>query len=443
MIKQQKEEMLGIIRRLKNRDFSGNAGLAVKNSAYNLSTSLVAKIGSLLFTIIIARMLMPELFGLYSLALSTIVLFSAFSDLGIGTVLIKYLASEYSRKRGEPGKYYFYLLKLKIALTILISLLLIVLAYPLATIYYNKPIFLALLAGGAYIFANGLLGFFSCTFQAINDFRKVLVKEVVFQSLRLIFIPLAIIITLKNSSALVLLSVILALSFSYFISALYLYYNLPRIKKVGVTEVEKRNILRFIVPMSTTILSGIFFGYVDMIILGRFVEAEFIGYYQAALALIGSAGAFVGFTAGALFPLFSQMKGEKLALLFKRSKKYTLIFGISGMFVTLLLSSLIILIVYGPAYSPATSLLRIFSVLLILDSLIGIYTTFYISQNKPVFVAKILVFSTLLNILLNYITISYLVSNSHYLATIGAACATIVAKIVHLSILVGKKNVLN
>ncbi|VVB80593.1 Polysaccharide biosynthesis protein [uncultured archaeon] len=441
MIQEQKKEVLGIIRRLRNRDFSGNTGLAVKNSAYNLSTSLIAKIGSLLFTVIIARMLMPELFGLYSLALSTTVLFAAFSDLGIGTVLIKYLASESSKKKGNIGKYYYYLLRLKLYLSIGVSLVLVLGAYLIANNYYHKPIFFALLAGGLYVFANSMLGFFSSVFQAFNDFKKFLVKEVIFQVLRLVLIPLAIFLALKYSSELVLFSVMLSLAISFFFAALYLYLNVPRIAKSSISLEEKKKILLFILPMSTTILSGIFFGYVDTIILGRFVEAEFIGYYQAALALIGSAGAFVGFTAGALFPLFSQMKGEKLNLLFKRSKKYTLLLGLAGMIASLLLSRIIILVIYGSPYLQAVNILRIFSVLLVLDSLIGIYTTFYISQNKPIFVAKILVFSTVLNIILNYFFISYLVSNSHYLATIGAACATIIAKIVHLCILVLTKNI--
>jgi O-antigen/teichoic acid export membrane protein len=441
MIKEQTNEIFGILRRLKNRDFSGNTGLAVKNSLYNLSTNLVAKIGSLFFTIIIARMLMPELFGLYSLALSTIVLFAAFSDLGIGSVLIKYISQEAGKKKGNPGRYYSFLLRLKIYLSLFVSLSLIALSYFIANVYYNKPIFLALLAGGLYIFANSLLGFFSSIFQAQNNFEKSFIKEIIFQVLRLILIPISILLAISTNTEIILFSVILALAFSFFGSLVYLYFSRPRFPRESLSSEEKIKVVKFIIPMSATILSGIFFGYIDMIILGRFVEAAFIGYYQSALSLIGSAGAFVGFTAGALFPLFSRLKGEKLSLLFQKSKKYTFLLGLFSSLAAFFLSSAIINLVYGSAYSPAINILKIFSILLILDSMIGIYTTFYISQNKPIFIAKILVFSTVLNILLNYLTISYLVSNSHYLATIGAACATIIAKIVHLSILVAKKNV--
>ena len=60
-IKRGKDEVFSILDIIKNRKFEGNKGLVIKNSVYQFSTSVVAKIGSILFTIIIARMLLPEL----------------------------------------------------------------------------------------------------------------------------------------------------------------------------------------------------------------------------------------------------------------------------------------------------------------------------------------------------------------------------------------------
>ena len=51
LIKEEAKEVRGILGRIKNRDFSGNTGQAIKNSSYQLATLLTAKIGSLLFTI--------------------------------------------------------------------------------------------------------------------------------------------------------------------------------------------------------------------------------------------------------------------------------------------------------------------------------------------------------------------------------------------------------
>ena len=66
--------------RFSKADFSGTGGNLMKNSSYQLAQSLVLKFGSLLFTIIIARMLLPDIMGLYNLALVTIILFFSFSQ---------------------------------------------------------------------------------------------------------------------------------------------------------------------------------------------------------------------------------------------------------------------------------------------------------------------------------------------------------------------------
>ena len=99
-IKKGVDDLRSIAKRLRQKDLRGNTGQAIKNSTYQLAQNLVAKVGSLFFTIIIARMLLPELMGLYSLALATIIMFVAISDLGISAAVItfgsKMLGKKYS-----------------------------------------------------------------------------------------------------------------------------------------------------------------------------------------------------------------------------------------------------------------------------------------------------------------------------------------------------------
>ena len=63
-----------------------------KNAGWNLATGLVTKIGGLIFTIILARMLMPELFGVYTLVLSITIIALVFTDLGLGNAVTRYLS---------------------------------------------------------------------------------------------------------------------------------------------------------------------------------------------------------------------------------------------------------------------------------------------------------------------------------------------------------------
>jgi O-antigen/teichoic acid export membrane protein len=438
-IKKVANETLGILSRIKRRDFSGYTGMAVKNSALNLSTTVVAKVGSILFTIIIARMLLPELFGLYSLALSTIILFSSISDLGVGTALIKYVSQELGKKNGSPGKYQAYLLKLKIFLSVVSSLVLLLCANYLANNYYNKPIFLALIAGALYILIVNMVGFYTCIFQAHNDFKKGLFREIIFQILRLILVPLAIFILIGFSENVLLFGIIIALIISYFIGLIYLLIKRPRYPSGELDASEKKKVLWFILPLTVTGLSGMFFGYIDVVMLGRYVASEYIGLYQAALALIGSAGAVIGLS-GALFPLFSRLEGQQLKLLFRKSVFYTIIIALAGVLATLVLSTIVVHIVYGSEYASSAMILKILSPIIILDSLIALYSSFIISQNKSLVVARILIFSTFLNIVLNYFLITFFLQTSEYMAVIGAGMATIIAKLVYMGLLWFSKN---
>ena len=78
-LEQGEKEVFGILDMFRIRKFVGYTGLALKNSTYKFLNTAIAKGGSLIFTIIVARLLLPELFGLYSLALSTIIIFASFS----------------------------------------------------------------------------------------------------------------------------------------------------------------------------------------------------------------------------------------------------------------------------------------------------------------------------------------------------------------------------
>ncbi|MCX8194473.1 MAG: flippase, partial [Candidatus Pacearchaeota archaeon] len=52
---------------------------ALKNSFYQFFLSVISRFGGLVFTIIVARLLFPDLFGLYNLALTIVLLLATFT----------------------------------------------------------------------------------------------------------------------------------------------------------------------------------------------------------------------------------------------------------------------------------------------------------------------------------------------------------------------------
>lgn len=449
LIKKEENDFLEIWRRIKKRDFSGNTGLVVKNSIYQVSTQFIAKIGSLIFTIILARLLMPELFGLYSLALSTILIFSAISNLGIGETLIRFVSREMGRKKQERAKAYIsYFGKIKLFLVFISILILLFSAKFISETFYQKPLFLALIAGSLYIIFFEVVTFLGFILQASNYFKGIFHKEIIFQVLRLLLVPSAILLALKYSlsNEKILFYLVLMLAFSYLFTALFMFFissikvNFIQSKKEKLKPRQNKEANKFLFVTAVLVLSGMFFSYIDKIMLGRFVAAEFIGYYAAALSLVWALSSLIGFGV-VLLPIFSRIKSRRLEKGLKKSVGIVFSLGFLLFLVTLLLAPLAVLIIYGPAYNLSVNLLRLFSLLLIPIPLIGIYSVYFMSKGKPQIVAKLLVFSTIINIFLNYILITSFLKYGDLAAVFGAGIATLISHAFYLSgLLIVKKR---
>ncbi|MFH1326502.1 MAG: oligosaccharide flippase family protein [archaeon] len=437
-------EITKIFKIIKNRKFKGYTGLAVKNSIYQFGTTISAKIGALLFTIILARILMPELFGLYSLALATIVLLATVADFGIQQSLIRFVSQNLSRKKEKRAKSYTkYFFKLRIILAFSVAMLLAIFSKIIANNYYNQPISLALIAGSFYILSITFIYFVESLFQSTNKFKYPFFKEIFFQGLRLILIPLVILSLLKYgfSDENILFFIFLSLAFTYFLTLIFIFLfmrkhiSFLKSESEELTKKEKKDVIKFILPLSATVFSGAFFGYIDIIMLGKFVASEFIGYYRVAFSLISSAIHIINFSF-VLFPLFSRLKGGRLERALK--KTITVSLGISSLAVigTIILAPLVISLVFGKEYSNATVILQILALLLISGPLTATYTSYLISKGKPKMVAKLLIYSTVINIILNYIFITWFLSYSQFLAVIGATIATIISRYFYLATLI-------
>jgi len=447
-LKEEKNIFKDIIERIKKRDFSGNTGIVLKNTIYQTTGSVVAKIGALIFTIILARLLMPELFGLYSLALSTIMLFTSFSNIGIGETFVTFVSKELGKNNKSKAKAYAsYLLKIKIIFLIVALLTLLFSTKFISDVYYQKPLFLALIAGIFYILFFELGNFLGFIFQSTNDFKTVAQKEIIFQFSRIILVPLAILLSLKYSlsNEEVLFYVILMLAFSYLISSLFI---LSKIKKIDFirTEKEKLNknkkdkINQFLLITSVLVFSGIFFSLIDKVMLGRFVEAEYIGYYSAAFGLISALSALIGFSS-VLLPIFSRLDDKKIIKGMRRSIKIFFILGICMFLITLIFAPIGINIAYGKNYVLSIGMLRFLSPLLAILPLISLYNIYFISRRKPIIIAKMLIFSTIINIVLNYILISSFIKYGYLMAVYGAGIATIISQFIYLfGLMFYKKN---
>jgi len=436
------------LKNLFNSKFKGYTGLAIKNGIYSSATTIVEKFGAMIFIIILARILMPELFGLYSLALSTILLFVSLSGLGVSDTFIRFVSKALGKNKQSKAKsYVVYLAKIK-AIILIITIIIFGISSKLISQIYNKPIFFALLAGILYILIVGIIGFVQLFFNSTNNFKVLFYKQFFFQVLRILIVPILVLYSLKHFSSEVSIAVvILSLSFVWFLSLLFLMFftkkiTFLKIKGKKIQKKEKKKINKFVFGLSILSLSGLFFGYLDIIMLGKFLSSIFIGYYQASYTLVSSFASMLFFSS-VLLPIFSRIKGKQLERGFKKSLKITFYLSLTIFILIFTLAPIIIKIVYGVNYLDSINLLRILSCLLICLPLIFIYTSYFISIGKIKTITKALLVSVLINISLNYLFIVKLIDYGQIFAVFGVCIATIISKYFYLfCLMVSRKNLI-
>jgi stage V sporulation protein B len=425
-------------KRIKTKDFSGESGQALNNSKYMFLTSIVSESAAIIFSIIIARILMPNLFGLYSLTLSTLLIFIALSNLGFQETLITFLSNEI--KKGNDGKTWSlikYLGKMQLITTLIVMTIIVLSANLISNNVYNKPITLGLIVGVFYLALVNLSVFLQAIFISFNNVKKVFYKEIIFQSSRLLIVPIGILLLIKNSSDnLILFIIFFSLILCYILTDGYMLISvrkhfLTKNKDKFLDKSDKKTINKFFISVSTIALSGLFFSYIDKIVLGHFVTAEAIGYYSAAFGIIGSIAGLITFGI-VLLPIFSQAKEERLKGIMHKSLKGVFFISFILFLITLGLSSFIIKIVFGSLYLPSINILRILSFLIILMPITSVHLYYLLSIKKSKAVAKLLIFSTIVNIILMYTFVSYMLKYGNIAATYGASIAMIISQLIYL-----------
>jgi len=407
----------------------------LKNSIYNSSGVFIGNVAGIILTIILARLLRPELFGIYHLALAVGFLLLTFTDLGINGTLIRYVSHALGRNDETLARSYFkYLVKIKLVLSLLVSVILFLLAKPLAIHVFHKPsLFLPLEIIAAFIFLYALLGFTNSAFNAFQEFKYNTIRSTIYEGLRLLLIPLFVILGYSVWGALV------GFCLSILGAFLVLFYFLVKkhafLLRGEVKRIDRKRILRFLSFLTIGSISGVVFAYVDSIMLGIFMAAEYVGFYRASYNIV-IAIAGLASIAGVLFPVFTQLEGDDLTNAFQKVFKYSAILSFPFAFGLAFIAEPFVKVVYGAEYLPAVYPLYALS-FLIITSTTDFFGTIFNAKEKPEYPAMVVTVSMVLNVLLNYFLIL------RY-GMIGAAVATVISRYFNfLSLGILSKRVLN
>ena len=139
----------------------------IKNSLYSVSSVIISRVGGLIFIIILARLLLPEGFGIYNLVLSIALIAITLTDLGVGTTLVRYVSEALGKnERRKASAYIKYLFKFRFFLVMTVIFIIVIFGKFISYQILQKPaMYFPLLFAGFYILMQLFFGFFNELFS--------------------------------------------------------------------------------------------------------------------------------------------------------------------------------------------------------------------------------------------------------------------------------------
>ena len=403
----------------------------VSNFSYTTYAMILNRVGNLIFSIILARFLMPEGFGIYNLALSVSLVIVIFSDLGIDVTLTRYLTKSLKAGNIPLAKAYTeYILKIKTILSFVAALILLIIAYPLSNSFFGKPeLFVPLIVCSFYLFASSFEGTLRVFFYVMNKVKYFAIKESIFQTLKIVILILVFYFVSAQHYVLAALIVITLISFLFIPYYLYYIYQFAGFifREKRVANINKKKVIIFMSQLTIGGVTAVVFSYIDTIIMGASLPAEYVGYYRAAFGIIYSIFGLFSFS-NVLLPFYNRMNKDRLIRALSRTIKYSAMVTIPSIFGIVALSSYIIRLFFGYEYLPAALPLSISAILIFEMVHTGILMSFYQSIGKIKFYTIMVVVSTLLNLALNIMVVVILRSHSDILIMNLIACVTVITR---------------
>lgn len=380
------------------------------NTSYRLFADVASKVASLAFFVVMARELGSAQFGVFTFALTFVILATTLASFGQDVVLTREVARDRSRLDG----YFANTLAVKIVLSI--TSLGVAIGVAAAAGLDTETLQVLLLLAPAVV----LELLMATCFASYQAFERLEFIPVALISQR--FVTAAVgIAALQRDAGVVAVSAIYlggaAIGFS-----LALWFLVRKIARPRI-ELQPRRWVSLMRASLAIGLAGVFaivLFRIDTAMLAAFEPKDVVGDYGAAYRLL-EATLFVAWSVGAaVYPVFSRLtptSDPPVGLVFQRSLKLALALTLplaAGAFV---LAGPLIPLLYGSSYESAETALRLLTPAIALYPICYVTGYLLVSQNRQRVLTWVYGLIALENVLANFLLIPWLSLNGAALGT--------------------------
>lgn len=386
-----------------------------KNMSWLLISQIIASVCGFIWTILMARYLGVDNYGIFGFATSLTGILAITIDFGISNHIVRHIATDYD----SAPKYLGNALPLKSIFsvgTIILTLIILILMKT------DELVITVTLLFTIEMIFKSFIGTLNGSFQAFEEGKYQGIGNTILHVLLLIFILLTIFTDLG------LIGIAISYIIANLIALIYEYYVLKKhiIKPKFELDADFcKKITLLAIPFAvTSLLYNVYYS-IDIVMLTNMVGNYPTGIYNATYKLISVLTLFYSVYTAVIFPVMSKFfkNDEKMLLIsFEKSIKYLMLIIIPLAVATVVYSTDIIHFIYGHEYDASSSVLSILIWTVCLLFISGAANTLLNASHKEVTVTKIYAMAAIFNIVLNLFMIPYLSYN-------GAAITTVLSDV--------------
>lgn len=390
-----------------------------RNTFWLLLQATGGRLISFALNILLARYLGAAGYGELAFAIAFVGFFTILGDFGLSVYAVKEVSA---RKEAAPevlsGG-----LALSFSLSILVILLIV--AAGLLLKVDGRTLLVIFLMGLSYILRN-IGGFFGSFLRAYEKMSRLAFIELSYKVLLLAF-----------CAACVLLKSGLVAIAACYLAAEGVYLALMAGTVLGFVRPGPLSsfpgygeLLRRILPYGLSALTVTVYFNADIVMLSFLKDKQAVGVYSVAYTLFLAAGVFSSVYFGAVFPVLSRLfksSEEGLKKAHEKTLKFLLIAGLPVSFGGPILAGKIIGLFYGPGFSASAAPYAILSSMTVFMFLNAYMGHFFAATDRVRESFRLLAYSCLLNVVLNFLFIPGY-------GPLGAAAATLISELAFFSL---------
>ncbi|MDO8563385.1 MAG: flippase [Nanoarchaeota archaeon] len=402
--------------------------LVVKSSIIVFLGIFLSKALTYIYRIIIAREFGPEIYGLFTLALMISGFFIMFSSLGLSDGLLRYMSFYRGKKDMKKAKYLF---KTSLLISIISGIIFAVLLFFLAEIiaiqiFHNDQLIIFLKFFSIIIPLTVVSSILLSSFLAFEKiFLNSFINNFLQNFIKVILLILFLYLNLGVNSIMLsyTISIFAMLVVAYFLSRKYLpilFYNYKINENMKITLIK--DIFSYSWPLIFVGAVYTIFGWTDSFVIGYFLDAVQVGFYNVAFTLISLFGIAPEIFKQIFFPLimkeYSNKNKDRIKELSKQVAKWIFVINLPLFIFIFIFPGAFLNIIFGAQYLVAENTLRILAIGGLLTSLGTLLSNLLSMKGKTKIILINLIVVSLIDLLMNIILVPKYGINGAALSTI-------------------------